>query len=139
MMRAKADAEAKAAAAKLVQERKRNVVVLCQRFLLDYGYVNAVSTLANESNVSLEQMDAADNIDLGSIVQDFEEYYEMKFGRRPRLVRKVQGFEPDARPAANGRGSSCPTLPKVDPSGGSAGRRTSSRTRPTGRPPKPPV
>ena len=30
----------------------------------------------------------ADNIDLYYVVQDFEEYYEMKFQRKPLLTRK---------------------------------------------------
>ena len=42
-----------------------------------------------ESHVSLDRFDAADNIDLATIVQEFEEFHEMKFGRRPKLVRRV--------------------------------------------------
>lgn len=32
----------------------------------------------------------ADNMDLFYIVQDFEEYYELKFQRKPKLVRKLE-------------------------------------------------
>ena len=32
----------------------------------------------------------ADNMDLFYIVQDFEEYYELKFQRKPKLVKKVE-------------------------------------------------
>lgn len=36
----------------------------------------------------MEKWEVADNIDLYYIVQDFEEYYEMKFMRKPVLIRK---------------------------------------------------
>ena len=32
-----------------------------------------------ESNVGLEKWDSADNIDLPYVLQDFEEYFEIKF------------------------------------------------------------
>lgn len=31
----------------------------------------------------------ADNIDLVHVVQEFEEAYEMKYGRRPKLVKRL--------------------------------------------------
>lgn len=34
-------------------------------------------------------MDVADNIDLTSVVQEFEDSYELKYGRRPKLIRKI--------------------------------------------------
>lgn len=41
--------------------------------------------------MSLAQVDAADNVDLVRIVQEFEDSYELKYGRRPKLVRRVGG------------------------------------------------
>lgn len=35
----------------------------------------------------LLQVDAADNIDLMTIVQEFVDYYHSKFGRYPKLIR----------------------------------------------------
>lgn len=34
-------------------------------------------------------MDAADNIDLLRIVQEFEESYEVRYNRRPKLVKRL--------------------------------------------------
>lgn len=34
------------------------------------------------------QVDAADNIDLMTIVQEFVDYYHSKFGRYPKLIRR---------------------------------------------------
>lgn len=41
---------------------------------------------------SRSKVDVADNIDLYTIIHEFEEGYEMKFGRRPRLVKKLVRF-----------------------------------------------
>lgn len=37
------------------------------------------------------QIDVADNVDLATVVQAYEEYYESKFGRKPRLSRSPPG------------------------------------------------
>ncbi|KAK3246252.1 hypothetical protein CYMTET_44210 [Cymbomonas tetramitiformis] len=73
------------------QERKRNVLVLIARYLQDQGYFDSTERLQDESNVSLQRLDAADNVDLLNIVQEYEEHYDMKFGKKPKLVRKLGG------------------------------------------------
>ena len=45
--------------------------------------------MARECNIDLEKWDIADNMDFYYILQDFEEYYEMKFMRKPVLVKKA--------------------------------------------------
>jgi katanin p60 ATPase-containing subunit A1 len=35
-------------------------------------------------------VDVADNVDLVSIVQEYEEAFEARYGRRPKLVRQVK-------------------------------------------------
>ena len=37
--------------------------------------------------LSLAQVDAAQNVSLLSIVQDYEEQYEFKYGRKPQLMQ----------------------------------------------------
>jgi hypothetical protein len=44
--------------------------------------------MTRECNLGLDKWEIADNIDLYYVLQDFEEYYEMKFQRKPVLVRK---------------------------------------------------
>jgi len=70
-------------------ERRRNVLVLMLRHLADAGYVDSFERLCAEANLSLDRVDAADNVDLASIIQEYEEGYEVRFGRKPKLVRKV--------------------------------------------------
>lgn len=47
--------------------------------------------MARECNIDLEKWELADNIDLYYILQDFEEYFEMKFMKPPVIVKKIQG------------------------------------------------
>ena len=42
--------------------------MLAQRYLLDLGYTTSASAIAQETNISLDTMDVADNIDLATIV-----------------------------------------------------------------------
>eukprot|EP00775_Hariotina_reticulata_P006075 gene6075-6314_t len=71
-----------------LQGRKQDIVVLVLRFLADYGYSSAYAALCTESGTSLQQADAADNVDLMTIVQEFVDYYYSRFGRYPRLIRR---------------------------------------------------
>ena len=68
------------------------------RHLCDNGYVESAEKLQSESQVSLSQLDAADNIDMLGILQEYEEFYEIRFQRKPKLTRKVGAG--DSRPAS---------------------------------------
>ena len=74
---------------KRIEERKRNILVLLYRHLIACGYTGAASNMQSECNIDLEKWDVADNIDLYYMVQDFEEYFEMKFMKKPVLVKKA--------------------------------------------------
>uniref|UniRef100_A0A383VC06 Katanin p60 ATPase-containing subunit A-like 2 n=1 Tax=Tetradesmus obliquus TaxID=3088 RepID=A0A383VC06_TETOB len=123
----KAAAKGREAQARQEQERRRALIVLVLRHLLDQGYIEAHERLSAESNVSLTKVDAADNIDLLCILQEFEDGYEAKYGRRPKLVRRVSSEEAGlgvARPGCRRQtslsqhhdstaagGSNAPTIP----------------------------
>ena len=53
--------------------------MLVYRHLISCGYNEASTNMARECNIDLEKWEVADNIDLFYMVQDFEEYFEMKF------------------------------------------------------------
>lgn len=53
------------------------------------SYVDASERLQSEGGASLSKVDVADNMNLLVILQEFEEYYEMKFGSKPKLTRKL--------------------------------------------------
>jgi katanin p60 ATPase-containing subunit A1 len=89
MMKFKAEGESRLQEEKKAAERKRNILVLISRHLINNGYIDAATSLARDCNLGLDKWEVADNIDLYYIVQDFEEYYEMKFMRKPTLTRKA--------------------------------------------------
>lgn len=98
-------------------DRKRNVMVLILKHLHDEGcefraesrgkradsrsgpvarggrYVDTANQLQQEAGVVLSKFHVADNMDLPFIVHQFEEYQEVKFSRRPVVVRKKTADE----------------------------------------------
>jgi katanin p60 ATPase-containing subunit A1 len=72
-------------------ERRRNIIILVSKYLLQLGYSDAVTKIEQESNLSLANWDTADNIDLYMVVLEFEQYYEMRFGKLPKMVKKAEG------------------------------------------------
>lgn len=70
-------------------ERRRALLVLILRHLTDHGYIEAAERVSTESNVTLAKYDAADNISLLQILQDFEEAQEQRYGKRPKLVKQL--------------------------------------------------
>eukprot|EP00448_Togula_jolla_P004427 CAMPEP_0170611946 /NCGR_PEP_ID=MMETSP0224-20130122/23460_1 /TAXON_ID=285029 /ORGANISM="Togula jolla, Strain CCCM 725" /LENGTH=563 /DNA_ID=CAMNT_0010937415 /DNA_START=24 /DNA_END=1712 /DNA_ORIENTATION=- len=96
MARARADAESRQSEEKKAVEKKRSLVVLCARFFQDQGYIHTVQQIQAETNISLDKIDAADNVDLPTILTEYEDFYEMRFGRKPKLIRKLV-WEPETR------------------------------------------
>merc|ERR1740130_460630 len=91
MVRAKVDAESRLSEEKKTQERKRNLVILCACFMREMGYTDSVKHIQTETNISLDKWDGADNIDLLTILTEYEDFYEMRFGRKPKITRKGDG------------------------------------------------
>eukprot|EP01017_Pseudomicrothorax_dubius_P045032 TRINITY_DN7713_c0_g2_i1.p1 TRINITY_DN7713_c0_g2~~TRINITY_DN7713_c0_g2_i1.p1 ORF type:complete len:489 (+),score=109.59 TRINITY_DN7713_c0_g2_i1:55-1521(+) len=112
LSRIKHESESRLAEEKRVQDRRRNVLILIERYLLSLGYLDTVNKLQAESNISLDKWDVADNMDLYMIVTEFEQFYEMKFGKAPKLAKKLT---PDEE-----RKSTLPRIPAN--SGGTAER-----------------
>ena len=78
---------------RLAEERKRaergkNLIVLMLQHLTNAGYTGTVDALTTESGVSLHQYEVADNVELISALQEWEDYYELRFARKPTIVKK---------------------------------------------------
>jgi len=108
MARAKADAETRQNEERKAVEKRRNLIVLCASFFREMGYTETVRQIQAETNVSLEKVEVADNIDLASIVTEYEDFYEMRFGRKPKLTRKALG----GGSASDRKAVSLPRLPQ---------------------------
>eukprot|EP00162_Nutomonas_longa_P007730 comp17990_c0_seq2/m.31348 comp17990_c0_seq2/g.31348 ORF comp17990_c0_seq2/g.31348 comp17990_c0_seq2/m.31348 type:complete len:596 (+) comp17990_c0_seq2:81-1868(+) len=105
--------------------RKKDTLVLVLRHLADNGYIDACDRLQSESGVSLEAWDAADNMDLLTIIQEFEAFYEIKFGKRPKLARKIgEGPKKNLGVEARERQGALPAI--LRQKGDSAGTSSSS-------------
>jgi katanin p60 ATPase-containing subunit A1 len=89
----KASSEANTAEQKRLAERKRNVLVLIHQHLIENGYIEAAERLQHESGGVLSKFAAADNIDLIMVLNEYETYYEMRFDKKPKLARKLEGEE----------------------------------------------
>lgn len=118
---------------KRLSDRKRNILIFIQRHLCDLGYIDASQRVAKDTNLSLDSMDVADNIDLDLIFHEFEEYYSMKFGKKPKLVtRKENSGGPASRipygvqPSTNTPGGGVPL--NKENRGPNHERRTTSLT-----------
>lgn len=89
----RASADANTAEQKRLAERKRSLIVLVNQFLVEQGYVEAAERLQHEASAVLTKFDVADNIDLPLIVTEYEAYYEMRFDKKPKLLRKLEAEE----------------------------------------------
>jgi katanin p60 ATPase-containing subunit A1 len=108
-MAIKASGDATTAETKRLLDRKRNVLVLINHFLIENGYVEAAERLQHETNGSVSKFAVADNIDLNLVLGEYEAYYELKFDKKPKFVRKLTGDEEASRfskPPAGSRKSS---------------------------------
>lgn len=76
---------------KFRQRRVKGIIVLMEQFLADQGYAKSLQALQQDSGITLQQYAAADNMDLVCAVAEFEQYYEFKFNRKPKLFRLRSG------------------------------------------------
>jgi katanin p60 ATPase-containing subunit A1 len=91
----RATSEANTAEQKRTSDRKRNILVLVHSYLIENGYFESATCLNTESTAVCTKYEVADNVDLGLILVEYENYYEMRFDKKPKLVRKLNdGEEP---------------------------------------------
>ena len=113
--------------------RKKEILVLILGYLSDEGYLDTVNSLETESGLSLEKYSVCDNIDLPTVLQEYESYYNVKFNRYPKIIRRLQSPEKSKpnRPIKGhlkNRGNSC-SLPNINASktdGDTSGNRPQS-------------
>lgn len=49
--------------------------------------------MQSEAGVAASKFEVADNMDLTLILSEYEAYYEMKFDKKPKIVRKLAGAD----------------------------------------------
>ncbi len=88
--RIKAENESRTAELARQEQLKRSALVLILSHLQQEGFGKSVHALEAESGVNLDKYEVCDNVDLTTVIQEFETYYGIKFGRPPKLIRKVK-------------------------------------------------
>lgn len=66
----------------------RNIVYLIAEYLKEAGLQKSHSTLIEETQLSSE-FSVCDNVDLETIYLEFCSYFQIKFGKKPRFVKKL--------------------------------------------------
>ena len=84
----KAASHAKDAREKRDTDFHKTALVLTREYLRANGYSKSCDALAKEVGSGLEKLELADNVDLGSVIREFDSYYQLKLGRPPKLLRR---------------------------------------------------
>jgi katanin p60 ATPase-containing subunit A1 len=82
--------EAKLAREKRENERRKNILILMLRYLINMGYGETAFKLQEEANLNLDKYDVADNIDLYIMLCDYEDYFELRFNKKPKFVSLIE-------------------------------------------------
>lgn len=117
LARIKAAANAREAHINKMQDRKRDAVVLVLDFLRAEGYVTALANLEGETGISLSKYQVCDNVDLLHVVQEYQEYFNYKYDKEARIVKKASGEQsgPQKAPPRQ-KQVAPPAIPKQLPS-----------------------
>lgn len=86
----KFEIEAKMAREKKETERRKNILIIILRYLINVGLSESAFKLQEEASIDLEKYDVADNIDLYVILCEYEEYFELRFNRKVKLSKLVE-------------------------------------------------
>lgn len=103
----------------LIFHNSRNIVYLIAEYLKDAGLTKSHSTLIEESQLSTEFV-VCDNVDLETLYLEFSSFYQVKFGKKPKFVKRIDPNVPKM-PSINNPNSSESKMSL-------AKRRTSTKT-----------
>lgn len=79
---------------RLLIERKRNILLLISQYLKDNGFFYTNTSLEREALANVKDYQICDNIDLDSIYLEYLSYYNLKFGKIPKIVKKCENVVP---------------------------------------------
>ncbi|KAH0627803.1 hypothetical protein JD844_008217, partial [Phrynosoma platyrhinos] len=71
------------------EARRKNLLVLILHYLTEEGYVDTANALEQETKLGLRRYDVCDNVDLETILMEYESYYYVKFQKYPKIVKKA--------------------------------------------------
>ncbi|XP_071171467.1 katanin p60 ATPase-containing subunit A-like 2 isoform X10 [Mytilus galloprovincialis] len=107
--------------------RKKNLLILVLNYMYEEGYVEAAQALGRETNLDVNKYEVCDNIDLETIIMEYESYYYVKFAKYPKITKKLTSSAGDKRGApqkssisrTNSKNSASltPSLPRIPQNG----------------------
>ncbi|KAL2099910.1 hypothetical protein ACEWY4_004304 [Coilia grayii] len=72
-----------------IEARRRNLLVLIYHHLTEEGYVETANCLDKETRFGLRRFEICDNVDLDTVLMEYESFYFIKFQKYPKLTKKV--------------------------------------------------
>lgn len=83
-------------------QRQRNILYLIAQYLDDFGLKQSKVALLAEAHLT-NDFKVCDNIDLDTIYLDYCSYYHLKFGKQPKIVKRLEASETAALPVPKGK------------------------------------
>ncbi|XP_074056596.1 katanin p60 ATPase-containing subunit A-like 2 isoform X2 [Macrotis lagotis] len=71
------------------EARRKNLLILILHYLTQEGYIDAANALEQETKQGLRRFEVCDNVDLETILTEYESYYFVKFQKYPKIIRKA--------------------------------------------------
>ncbi|XP_017000122.2 katanin p60 ATPase-containing subunit A-like 2 [Drosophila takahashii] len=68
--------------------RRRNILYLMHRYLVENGYYSSAEALKTEGRLT-EEYELCDNIDLDGMYLEYASFFNMKFGKYPKILKKM--------------------------------------------------
>lgn len=72
-----------------IESRKKNLMILILQWLTEEKYAETARAFERETNLDLRKFDVCDNIDLETVLQEYESYYYVRFNKYPKITKKV--------------------------------------------------
>ncbi|CAH7088579.1 Katnal2 [Phodopus roborovskii] len=101
------------------EARRKNLLILILHYLTQEGYIDAANALEEETKLGLRRFEVCDNVDLETILMEYESYYFVKFQKYPKMVKKAPDTVENNLLTRNGGKSkrvmndNCQNLPKI--------------------------
>ncbi|XP_031452944.1 katanin p60 ATPase-containing subunit A-like 2 [Phasianus colchicus] len=84
---------------------------------MEEGYMDSASTLEQETKLGLRGFEVCDNVDLETILMEYESYYFVKFQKYPKITRKILDAAENKQQLGTGgrqrRAASSQNLPRI--------------------------
>nr|XP_012296316.1 katanin p60 ATPase-containing subunit A-like 2 isoform X4 [Aotus nancymaae] len=102
------------------EARRKNLLILISHYLTQEGYIDTANALEQETKLGLRRFEVCDNVDLETILMEYESYYFVKFQKYPKIVKKASDTAENNLPQRSGgktrrvMNDSCQNLPKIN-------------------------